>query len=209
MIAAMDNQDLAPGLRRAALSDIEARDPERPDMVTAVIRHDIQPGMQPRYEEWLKRIVPLAARVPGHRGVSVIRPHAGGTLYTVTIRFDTVRHAEDWLHSDVRRQFIAEVEPWLKQPESVETVTGLEFWFTPSSGGRPLVKPWKQFLVSLSAIYPLTMLVPWLLQPLFGWWPALGHSLVSHLIVAAVIVSLMTWVLMPRVTRLLGKWLTR
>ena len=208
MIATMDDHDPTLGLRRAALSDIEARDPERPDMVTAVIRHDIQPGLLARYEEWLKRIVPLAARVPGHRGVSVIRPHAGGTLYTVTIRFDSVRHAEDWLHSEVRRQFIAEVEPWLRQPESVETVTGLEFWFTPS-GGRPLVKPWKQFLVTLAAIYPLTMLVPWLLQPLFGWWPALSRSLVSHLLIAAVIVALMTWVLMPRVTRLLGKWLTR
>ncbi|NML17186.1 antibiotic biosynthesis monooxygenase [Azohydromonas caseinilytica] len=209
MNATLSNHPPQPGLRRAALSEIEARAPVHPDMVTAVIRHEVRPGAQAAYEQWLQRIVPLSARVPGHRGVNVIRPPAGGHAYTVTLRFDSLPHAEDWLQSEARRELIARVQPLLVQPESVETVSGLEFWCTPPGAGRPLVKPWKQFLVSLSAIYPLTLLVPWLLAPLFARWPALAHPLLSHLLVAGVVVSLMTWVLMPRVTRVLGKWLTR
>jgi antibiotic biosynthesis monooxygenase (ABM) superfamily enzyme len=208
MIARMSIDDRQPELRQAALSDIEARVREVPDMVTAVIRHEIEPEAQPRYEQWLQRIVPLAARFPGHRGVNVIRPAPGSSTYTVTIRFDSVRHAEDWLHSQARKELIAQAAPLLKQPESVETVSGLEFWFTPA-GGRPMVKPWKQFLLSLAAIYPLTMVVPWLLRPLFERVPALQQGLLSHLLVAAAIVALMTWVIMPRVTRLLGRWLVR
>ena len=209
MSATMSREDPQPGLRRAALSELEALAPAHPDMVTAVIRHEVKPGAQAAYERWLQRIVPLAARVPGHRGVNVIRPAAGGRAYTVTIRFDSVRHAQDWLQSQARRELVEEALPLLRQAESVETVSGLEFWCTPPGAGRPLVKPWKQFLVSLAAIYPLTLLVPALLRPLFRPWPALAAPLLSQLLVAAVIVALMTWVLMPRVTRVLGQWLTR
>ncbi len=206
MIAAMSTEQRQPELRRAALSELEARMVERPDMVTSVIRHEVRPEAQARYEQWLQRITPLAGRFPGHRGVNVIRPGAGSHAYTITIRFDSLGHAEDWFLSEARRELIEEVQPLLRVSESVETVTGLEFWFTPAPG-RPPARPWKQFLVTLSAIYPLTLLVPWALQPLFDAVPALQPQPASRLVVAVVVVALMTWVVMPRLTRRVAKWL--
>lgn len=77
----------------------------------------------------------------------------------------------------------------------------------------PAARRHKQFLLTLAAIYPLTLFVPWLLQPLFALEsalvPALRHPLLDHLLVAAVVVSLMVWVVMPRATRLLSGWLVR
>jgi len=93
-----------PELRTASLTDIAARGIPRPDMVTAVIGHEVKPDAGPRYEQWLARIIPVAARFPGHRGVNVIRPAAGTHSYTVTIHFDTLDHAQDWFRSDARRQ---------------------------------------------------------------------------------------------------------
>jgi len=49
--------------------------------------------------------------------------------------------------------------------------------------------------------------VPWLYQPLFAWAPALGEPGVKPLLVAATVVALMVWVVMPRYTRLVAKWL--
>ncbi|MFL9879962.1 antibiotic biosynthesis monooxygenase [Herbaspirillum rhizosphaerae] len=181
---------------------------QKPDMVTIVIQHDIRTGSQSDYEQWLKRILPIAAEAPGHRGVNVIKPPAGTNRYTVTIRFETLEYAEQWLASPARRDLIREAAPLMEQQEKVDTITGLEFWFTPPAGQpQKRAKPWKQFLLTLSVIYPLTLVLPWLLGPVFGAVPVLQHQLISKLIAAAIIVGLMTYVIMPRYTRLAQKWL--
>ena len=66
-----------------------------------------------------------------------------------------------------------------------------------------------RFLITLSAIFPLTMLVPWSLAPLFRAAPAFGLPGISNFIAAAIIVALMTYVIMPHYTRLIAGWLYR
>lgn len=177
-----------------------------PNMVTVVIEHHVRSAAQPQYEQWLKRIIPVAGSFPGHRGVNVIKPPGGSGAYTITLRFDTLAYAQDWLGSDARRTLVEEATPLLEQAEKIDTVTGLEFWFTPPAGQKR-AKPYKQFLLTLSVIYPLTIVIPWLLGPLFNVVPALQYQAVSRLLVAMVIVGLMTYVVMPRYTRLVQKWL--
>jgi antibiotic biosynthesis monooxygenase (ABM) superfamily enzyme len=65
----------------------------RPDMVTSVIRHEVETGKEREYETWLQRIIPVAASFPGHRGVDVIPPPSGSQTYTIAIRFDPLRCA--------------------------------------------------------------------------------------------------------------------
>lgn len=57
--------------------------------VTPVISHLLDPQHSQRYEEWLGKIMPIAAEFPGHLGANVIRPAAGQNLWSVIIRFDT------------------------------------------------------------------------------------------------------------------------
>lgn len=56
--------------------------------VTLVISHLFNPQHSQRYEEWLGKIMPIAAEFPGHLGANVIRPAAGQNLWSVIIRFD-------------------------------------------------------------------------------------------------------------------------
>ncbi|MDY0746392.1 antibiotic biosynthesis monooxygenase [Paucibacter sp. R3-3] len=180
----------------------------RPDMVTSVILHQVAAGMRPRYEQWLARIIPVAATFRGHRGVDVIRPPEGSQTYTVAIRFDDLACAQTWFQSRTRQLLIDEVEPLLAQAEQVNTVTGLEFWFDHPKGMGP-PRPYKQFLLTLSVIYPLTLLVPLAVRRLIGGLPLLQPAWIERLIVAVIIVSLMTYVIMPRYTRWLAAWLRR
>jgi uncharacterized protein len=91
----------------------------------------------------------------------------------------------------------------------VEIKTGLEFWFTPPTSAQKHAPPYKQFLITLSAIFPLTVLVPWALRPLFQVAPALGLPVVSNFVISAIIVGLATYVIMPHYTRLTAGWLYR
>jgi antibiotic biosynthesis monooxygenase (ABM) superfamily enzyme len=62
---------------------------------------------------------------------------------------------------------------------------------------------------TFSAIFPLTIAVPWALKPVFTQLPLLGELIVRHVIVAAVVVGLMTYMIMPHYTRLAASWLYR
>lgn len=174
--------------------------------VTTVIHQRPKPGAVERYEDWLKEIIPVAGQFAGHRGVNVIRPHGESDAYTIVLHFDTIANLRDWLSSDARKRLIEEIKPFIRAHEDIEIKTGFEFWFTPPAGGTRAA-PYKQFLITLSAIFPLTVIVPWLLQPVFAWVPVLALPVVSHLLVAVIIVGLMTWAVMPHYARLVSRWL--
>lgn len=195
-----------PSLRTASLAEVSARVLPAPQSVTAVIEHQVRADAIAAYEEWLKRIMPVAQRFPGHRGVNVIRPTPGSTLYTVTIRFDSLSHADDWFQSAARQALLDEVTPLLSRDEQRQTVTGLEFWFRPEPGQKP-ARRYKQFLLTLAVIFPLTMLVPLPVRWIAHRLPWNESAVVEHFFAVAVVVGLMTYVLMPRITRLAAPWL--
>ncbi len=100
---------------------------------------------------------------------------------------------------------ISRVSDLLTTGDVHEIRTGIDFWFTPEGATPP--KAWKQFLLVLSAIYPLSLLMPFLFTPLFRVAPPLTHPLLRGLCISAVVVGVMTFVVMPRYTRLVQRWL--
>jgi uncharacterized protein len=181
----------------------------QPDVVTAVIEHDIRAGAEAAYEEWLQHITICAQQFVGHVGVNILRPPAGSRRYTIVVRFDTLEHLQKWLGSEIRRRLIGQVGPLLERGDQVDIKTGLEFWFTPPTPVQRRPPAYKQFLLTLSAIFPLTLLVPWMLRPLFQVAPVFGLPVVSNFVISAVIVGLITYVIMPHYTRLVAGWLYR
>lgn len=66
---------------------------------------------------------------------------------------------------------------------------------------------WKQWLITTAVIWPLTILVPLLWWPLFQVAPVLETWGLRHGLVAATIVALVVYVVMPRVVRRVSPWL--
>jgi uncharacterized protein len=82
-------------------------------------------------------------------------------------------------------------------------LTGLESWFTlPAQPGAP-PPPYKMAVLTWATIFPLITLVVLASAPLIGSWPLVPRLAMTTLVT----VSAMTWVVMPRVTRLLRRWL--
>ncbi len=181
---------------------------ERDETVTGIIVHQPHPEFYEEYERWLVEIRAVCQNFPGYLSTDVIRPARGNDAYTVIIRFETVDQLQAWIESDVRREFMQRIEYALEKGDRYVIKTGLDFWFTqPSSVATP--KRFKQYLLTLSAIYPLTMVVPWLLWPMTRGWSGVGAILFGKFLVAAIIVYLMVYLIMPRYTRLVAKWLYR
>jgi uncharacterized protein len=183
--------------------------PHPDELATLVIQHWVRAGLHDEYEQWLGRIMPVSQDYPGHLGANVIRPTGTHQPYTIVVRFDTTAHLENWVGSERRRELVAEIAPLLKAPDQFEVHKGAAFWFTPAvAGGAPPVR-WKQAVLTLAVIYPLTLLVPFVLDPLFRAIPLLGESPQRGLIVTMLMVLLVVYLIMPRMTRWLAVWLTR
>jgi uncharacterized protein len=89
-------------------------------------------------------------------------------------------------------------------PMHTQFLTGLETWFTlPDRPGTPRPPPYKMALLTWITIFPLITLVVIVLDPLLT-----QLALVPRLAVTtAITVPIMTWLVMPRITRLLRNWL--
>lgn len=175
---------------------------EAGEAVAFIIIHTIREGAGPRYEAWLTEILGEVRRSPGYLGRDIFRPAHGGRRYTSVVRFDSRENLERWSASPVRRAFIDEVSPLLEEGDRHEIRTGIDFWFTPDGGPPP--KRWKQFVLTLSAVYPLTLILPRALD-LVPWPPGLAAA--RGFAVAASLTALLTFVIMPRYTRLVRRWL--
>jgi hypothetical protein len=177
------------------------------ETVTGIIVHQPRRDAYDEYERWLLEIREACKRFPGYLSTDVISPVGGQDTYTVIIRFAGVEQLKAWIESEVRREFLHRIEHALEKGDRYVIQTGLDFWFAPPAAMPP--KRWKQFQLTLSAIFPLTVIVPWALSPLLGGSQGVPAMLLGKLLVATVIVYLMVYLIMPRYTRLVAKWLYR
>jgi len=100
---------------------------------------------------------------------------------------------------------LAVIPDILERDDQARIESGIDFWFTPQS--QPQALRWKQWLVTTAVIWPLTLLVPLLLGPVFDAVPWLGVFGLRQGVVAAVVVALVVFVVMPRYVRLIADWL--
>jgi uncharacterized protein len=173
--------------------------------VTTTVTRRVKPGHEGFYEQFLRGIIVAARRFEGHLGVEVFRPaSAAAGEYRIVYRFDTAEHLRAWLESDEHAAWLERAEPHVIGPMRTQFVTGLESWFTlPSSPSAPPPPPYKMALLTWVTLFPLITGVVVAIEPLLE-----GVALVPRLAVTtAITVPLMTWVVMPRVTMLLRRWL--
>jgi antibiotic biosynthesis monooxygenase (ABM) superfamily enzyme len=174
--------------------------------VTTTVTRRIKPGHEAAYEGFLAGISGAARAFPGYLGVEVFRPAPSGQggEYRIVYRFDSLAHLRTWLDSSEHAAWLQRAEPHVAGPMRTQVLTGLEGWFTlPSQPGVPPPPPYKMALVTWATIFPLITLVVVATAPVVGGWPLVTRLAVT----TGVTVPLMTWVVMPRVTRLLHRWL--
>jgi antibiotic biosynthesis monooxygenase (ABM) superfamily enzyme len=171
--------------------------------VTISISRRVVPGREADYEAWVQGITAQALKFPGHMGVNVIRPTPSSREYVTIFRFDTYRHSRDWEESEVRAQWLERLEGITEGEDAVQKATGLEFWFSLPELPAAHPSPHKMALVLLVVVYVMLTVINFLLAPLTGDWPGPLRLLLTVLCQ----VLLMTYLVMPRVTRLLKSWL--
>ncbi len=175
--------------------------------VTVVITRRVKPGCERAFEEFISGITAAAMTFEGHLGTNVFRPsHPRDNEYKIIFKFDRASNLRIWQKSECRRQWLARAESLRLEPPTIKVITGLETWFTLPSPKSIIPPPrYKMAIVTLLALFPLIQLANLTLVPLLELLPL--PDLLQRLIVTGILVLLMTYVLMPRMTKLFSRWL--
>lgn len=173
--------------------------------VTVIVRRKVRPGQEAAYEDWLQRLVKEAAKeFRGYLGAEFHRPSAGSSEYRSIFRFETVEALEAFERSDLRARMLAEAAPFFAADAAWERLTGLEFWFDPPPGTRvPQPSPHRMALVLIAVVFTLVLLLNLLLGPFMSGWPLPLRVLAT----VTLQVVLMTYVIMPRLTPHLARFI--
>jgi antibiotic biosynthesis monooxygenase (ABM) superfamily enzyme len=175
---------------------------------TVVITHRVRDDKLAEYEEWLKEIAPLARSSPGNLDWHVVRPIPGLTAtFTVILRFDSEANLRAWMESPTRARLIEKAQPLFVTGDDFFISSGLDFWFTPAGAKAKVPVRWKQALVTWSAIYPLVLGVSIIVTPVLERFSLPRNRLLTTFLVTGTVVFLMVYVVMPRYTKLIRRWL--
>jgi antibiotic biosynthesis monooxygenase (ABM) superfamily enzyme len=175
---------------------------------SVVVTHHILDGKEHEYEKWLDEIVPITKHSNGFIDLQIVRPIPHLTfVYTVIIRFDTIEHLKTWMESEDRKMLIKKANPFFRKNDNYQIKSGLDFLFNVENEGNKVPVRWKQFLVTWSAIYPLSLLIPLLALPFLRFLKIPPYHYSDALVNSGLIVFLMVFVVMPNYTKLIKKWL--
>jgi antibiotic biosynthesis monooxygenase (ABM) superfamily enzyme len=194
--------------------------------ITVAIERRIDPTRTPEATSWMQAGTDLATAFPGFLGSGWVRAGESSDLWYMLYRFRDIATLEAWESSSQRGWWLDSGRAFADEVR-VERRTGIEGWFDASLATHvdsrttanplatgPIQQPipsapprWKQAVVIWVGFFPTNLLAMWLL----GFVPGFADlALVLRVLITTVLLTpIMTYAVLPWVTRLLRPWLHR
>ena len=186
--------------------------------VTVIVKRIAKKDKIKEFEEWLSGIAKEVSKQEGNMGIDIIRPttvdknNKSKLEYVIIFRFNNYDNLAKWEKSPIRNEWLQKGRKLVEADPDVQKMTGLEFWFTPyfkdeSSPMIPLNPPprYKMVIVTIPVI---SILISTLVPQIHFLTEMLSIPFPIRLVIAITItVLLMTYVIMPLLTKLLRHWL--
>ncbi len=174
--------------------------------VTTVVTRRVKADRRADYEAWLERLLADASSLDGYLGTEVVRPPEGDPSpeYTSVFRFASIEQLRAFERSDLRRRHLTDVVDLVEADAVWETTTGLEWWFS-APPGTVVAQPvrWRMAVVIGALVYLMVLVFGTIAATLLDGWP----FPLRLLVVIAVEIALMTYVLLPWLTKRLARWI--
>lgn len=156
------------------------------------------------FERELVAFASESLKDPHSRGVHLIYPTPGAEFleYGILRSFESPEARDQFYGSDFYKNWSSSIQHLVEGEMKARELSGLEAWFRGGPGGAP--PRWKMAILTWIAVWPVSMGVPKIIVPLIGG--SIPHVLRSG-VVAAGIVTVLTWVAMPLLVKLAHRWI--
>jgi hypothetical protein len=183
---------------------IPAHDSDSDTPVTIIVRRRPKPGHEKEFEEVIAGISRAAMAFEGHLGVNIFRPTKSTNYYRIVFKFNSRRNFIDWETSPERQEWLNRFADVDYGDPQLEVLSGLETWFT-TWDEESIVPPprYKMMIIVWLAVFPLSILLHLILKPIL----IESHIVVQVAVISMIIVILMTYIVMPLMSKLFHSWL--
>lgn len=174
------------------------------DLATLMVVDHVNRESVSDYEDWLTGIHGDLQNQRGFVSVDVIRHlDQPDPEYVILVKFDDRESLSRWRSSPELAAWLSKLEGLVARKPHFEEAIGLELWFDRASRPHRMPAFWKRVILSIACVYPMIIFLSWAFAPIIESWPPAGQTFV----VVVVLSTLLTWPIMPHVTRLLKSWL--
>ena len=184
---------------------MNTKDKLEEEPITVVVRRRVKAGREAEFETAMREFIGFALSSPGHLDIHVLRPAAPGPLdYTVVDKFASAEARRAFKESSTYQKWMERLKVLTEGDPAIEEMGGLAGWFTLPE--HPYAKPppkYKMAFVTFLGVYPLANILSRVFAYAIPGWPPLLLSVVVN----AAVVGMLTWVVMPFLTRLFAPWL--
>jgi antibiotic biosynthesis monooxygenase (ABM) superfamily enzyme len=175
------------------------------DPIHVAIIRTVKPGCETVFEQALHNFVQRSLSLAGQMGVYIIRPApgSGSRQYGIIRKFANRGALEEFRTSSEYLEWNQAALDLTEGAGRVEELHGLESWFTlPGQPLRPLPQ-WKMAIATYLGVVPVIMFLSLTLGRLVQNW----NFILNNIVFNAFVVALLTWVVMPLITKALHGWL--
>jgi antibiotic biosynthesis monooxygenase (ABM) superfamily enzyme len=177
---------------------------DQAERLNVVVVRRIRAGREADYAAAIREFARWAVDQPGHEGIQILRPAAGGRDYTTVSRFRDESARQAFTDSDGYRGWMARLGAITEGDPRIEETSGLEGWFPPpAAGGGARLPMWKMAVATFLGVFPTSILLDHVIGPGIKDW----QYVVRQATFAAAMVALLNWIVMPLITRVLRRWL--
>jgi hypothetical protein len=172
--------------------------------IHVAVTRRVKPGCEAEFKDALHEFIRASFAHNGVLGAGMLVPPPGSEVleYGILRTFRDERERDAFYGSHIFKDWEARVKPLVEGKPQYRKLHGLEAWFRNPSQPNP--PEWKMAFLTFIAVWPVSMAVPALLNPLIG---QRVPNFIFAGAVAAGIVLILTWVAMPVLVKLGRHWL--
>jgi len=173
--------------------------------IHVAITRRIKAGREQEFQTALKEFFALSLGHSGVNGAAMIvpPPGSGSAEYGIIRSFASAAERDAFYASALYAEWKKQVAPLSDgQPETRE-LHGLEAFFRANSSAPP--PRWKMAIATYLGVVPVIMGLALTLGRLIRSW----NFVLNNIVFNAFVVVLLTWVVMPVITRILDPWLSK
>jgi antibiotic biosynthesis monooxygenase (ABM) superfamily enzyme len=174
--------------------------------IHVAITRTVKPGCEEAFEEAVRTFFTDSLRETHTLGAQILRPLPGSKsrTYGILRSFASERDRDTFYESDLFSQWQEAVKPLVEGDYVRRDLHGLEAFFNdPSLLHRP--PRWKMAILTWLGVWATVYVVSHLVTPIVSGWPTwLAVGLVT-----LIVVLILTWGVMPVLTRVTRPWLAR
>jgi uncharacterized protein len=170
--------------------------------IHVAITRRVKPGREAEFQTALQEFFKSSFANLGVQGASMLVPPPGlsSPEFGILRTFANAQERDTFYASPMFKTWEDQIKPLTEGEPLHRQLNGLEAWFRSPQNPPPR---WKMAIATYLGVVPVIMGLSLTLGPLIRSW----NFVLNNIVFNAWVVALLTWVVMPLITRILHRWL--